>query len=75
MGVASTPPRPKVGLHLLPLLEQVHQAGDDSDDDGEDEDDEEESDHAGDDQVQRLPCAPQSIRHVKGKHCLIFVNL
>ena len=48
MMLVFSPPTPKVSFHLLPLLEQVHQAGDDGDDDGYDEDDEEEGDHAGD---------------------------
>ena len=47
MDVAFPPPCPKVGLHLLSLLEKIHQASDNSSNDGEDEDEEEEGHHAG----------------------------
>ena len=75
---AFSPPCPKVGLHLLPLLEEVHQASDNGSNDGEDNEEEEEGHHACDHQVQRLPCAPQGVRHIRRnirQECLIFANL
>ena len=66
MAAVIASPGTDVQLHLLPLPEQVHQAGDDGDDDGDDEDDEQEGDHAGDHQVEHLPRVSQSVRHVRG---------
>ena len=65
MAAVIASPGTEVELHLLPLPEQVHQAGDDGDDDGDDKDDEEEGDHAGDHQVQHLPRVSQSIWYVR----------